>query len=322
MATVNLLRAVNGSVPVTAYHDAAVFHSALGNRIFKGVYQDMKATMSGNTITILSGMCLFGGRQVEIPAGTSVTLDISEIAGRTDIFVMLKITVTSDGEGESAEVYASTANETTSTTPIDGVGVHKIMFAGWHKIGGGYVSWTPTMRTIEAGHAKKSYALLETGSIAGMPVRSIFLPDFSGAKYAKNADVASEARGFVGGSKNRVNANLYMPNRGVTLAGFVILVSQASLSVAANASTTLSIPSTITPGMVFLDVIYGVNGGRSHSWTYAQKLESSEPKFTYAGLEWTFNFTTHTVVVRNTSTSSAVNLTKPFIAAMVGAGSN
>lgn len=320
MATVNLLRAVNGSVPVTAYHDAAVFHSALGNRIFKGVYQDMKATMSGNTITILSGMCLFGGRQIEIPAGTSITLDISEIAGSLDIFVMLKVTVTSDGEGESAEVYASTANETTSTTPINGVGIHKIMFAGWHKIGGGYVPWTPTMRTIEAGHAKKSYAILSSGSIAGQPLTNIFLDDFSGVKYAKNADVCSEARGFVGGAKNRVDSNLYMPNRGVYLAAYVIIVNQASLTVPTT-GTTLSISNRIVSGMTFIDVIVGSGTSRSHNSHFAQQLESSNPKITFGGVEWTFNFSVNSVTARPTG-SEAVTLTNPFIAAMVGAGSN
>ena len=320
MATINLLRAANGSVAVTAAHDAAVFHSALGNRILKGIYKDMKVSLSGSTITVLAGMAVYGGRQVEIPSGTTVTLNVSELMSGSNIYVMLKIVISSDGNSDSAEIYATASNENTNTSPVDGVGTHKISIARYVRISASsFISVRPAMQTIEPGHALSAYALLSSGSIGGVPVTNIFLSDFSGAKYAKEADVASEARGFQGGTINTVNSNLYMPNRKVYLAGYTVLVKESSITIAAGGTTTKTIPS-IGTGNVFLDVIVGLNDGRkAGNWEFAQKLESGTPEFTWSGVKWTFNFGTSSVTITN-SGSSAVTLTKPFIAAMIGVG--
>lgn len=320
MATINLLRAANGSVAVTAAHDAAVFHSALGNRILKGVYKDMAVTKNGSTITVLAGMALFGGRQVEIPSGTTVTLNVSElVSSSNNIYVMLKIVISSDGNSDSAEIYATARNESTNTSPINGVGTHKICIARCTYLWGGNWATIPMLKAIEPGHALGSYALLSSGSIGGVPVSNIFLSDFSGAKYAKEADVASEARGFKGGPINTVNSNLYMPNRKVYLAGYTVLVKENSITIAAGGTTTKTIPS-IGTGNVFLDVIVGLNDGRkTGNWAFAQNLESNNPEFTWSGVKWTFNFSNNSVTITN-SGSSAVTLTKPFIAAMIGVG--
>ena len=319
MATINLLRAANGSVAVTAAHDAAVFHSALGNRILKGIYKDMKVSLSGSTITVLAGMAVYGGRQVEIPSGTTVTLNVSELMSGTNIYVMLKIVISSDGNSDSAEIYATASNENTNTSPVDGVGIHKISIARYVRIGGSFISVRPAMQTIEPGRALGAYALLSSGSIGGVPVSNIFLSDFSGARYAKEADVASEARGFQGGTINTVNSNLYMPNRKVYLAGYTVLVKENSITIAAGDRTTKTIPS-IGTGNVFLDVIVGLNDGRkANNWELAQKLESGTPEFTWSGVTWTFDFGNSSVTIEN-SGSSAVTLTKPFIAAMIGVG--
>lgn len=319
MATINLLRAANGSVAVTAAHDAAVFHSALGNRILKGIYKDMKVSLSGSTITVLAGMAVYGGRQVEIPSGTTVTLNVSELMSGSNIYVMLKIVISSDGNSDSAEIYATARNENTNTSPVDGVGVHKISIARYVRISSSFIPVRPAMQTIEPGHALSAYALLSSGSIGGVPVTNIFLSDFSGAKYAKEADVASEARGFQGGTNNMVNADLYMPFRGVYLAGYTVLVKEDSITVAGGSITTKTIPA-IGTGNPFLDVITGVNGGRkANNWNFAQNLESNSPSFTWSGLKWTFDFSANTVAIQNEGTSS-VTLTKPFIAAMIGVG--
>lgn len=319
MATINLLRAANGSVAVTAAHDAAVFHSALGNRILKGIYKDMKVSLSGYTITVLAGMAVYGGRQVEIPSGTTVTLNVSELMLSSNIYVMLKIVISSDGNSDSAEIYATASNENTNTSPVDGVGIHKISIARYVRAGLSFIPVRPAMQTIEPGHALGAYALLSSGSIGGVPVTDIFLSDFSGAKYAKEADVASEARGFQGGPINTVNSNLYMPNRKVYLAGYTVLVKEDSIALAAGGTITKTIPS-IGTGNVFLDVIVGLNDGRkTGNWAFAQSLESNNPEFTWSGVKWTFNFSNSSVTITN-SGSSAVTLTKPFIAAMIGVG--
>ena len=49
----------------------------------------------------------------------------------------------------------------------------------------------------------------------------------SGVRFAKRADVAAEAEGFIGGDINKVSSNLYMPNRGVYLLQEAILVSKS-----------------------------------------------------------------------------------------------
>lgn len=321
MAEINLLRSVNGSTPVTAYHDAAIFYSIFGNAILGGIYNAMKATInvSLRKITVQSGMALYGGRQVEIPLGNSIELDVSELIGQSRIYLILKIVVTASGENETAEIYASPVSEATGTSPMDGVGTHKISIGHFTKllIGNLYL-YSKTLSVVEVGEAQRAYALLPSGSIGYQPVSSIFTDDFLSARHALTADSATVARGFVGGEKNRVDEKLFMTNRKVYLAAMCVIFNpKTTIEIASDDDVSLPMTNNPGSGKAYLQVIYGINGSRNSSWSFAQTLESTNPEITYGNCRYTFNFTLGTVNIHNNS-SSAVSLVNPYFAALIG----
>lgn len=232
-----ILKRKNNSDDITAYDDALLTYSALGDGYLVRAYEGLNCSYASGAITIKSGVILFGGRIVEVPKGGSVILDVSSIPSSSTIYVILTVTIRDDDEDSDCSITAVTTRPTEGN-PIAGVGTHKkVLFT----LSANGRSVTRNIEGIEPGVVKNSLNLLSTGKIASKDFWDIFLDDMSGVRYAKNADVAAEAQGFVGGDINKVQANLYMPNRGVYLLQEAVLVNETnSLTFQPNESKTFT----------------------------------------------------------------------------------
>ncbi len=76
-----VLKRKNNSDSITAFDDAVMLYSMLGNGIAKGAYQSMVASYNASSrkITIKSGIYFFGGRLVIIEKGTELELSLIHI---------------------------------------------------------------------------------------------------------------------------------------------------------------------------------------------------------------------------------------------------
>lgn len=232
----------NNSDAVEAYHDAAMAYSMLGDGILDGVLNSMNCSLSGNTLTIKSGIACVCGRLVEIEENTEVKVDFSSFS-TTHISIWLRLRISDNDELSLAEIYASTRGAVSQNAHkfiARGPGTYSVLFGTVIKIAvgiGGTAKpfFSRKLPLLECGIAKNAKNLLSGGTINGVAFSDIFLPDMSGVYYAKNADVCAEARGFIGGDVNRVDSNLYMPGRGVYLLQEAILVqTNASYTLNAN----------------------------------------------------------------------------------------
>lgn len=230
-----ILKRKNNSDEISAYDDALLTYNALGDGYLKNAYDGLDCSISNNVITIKSGVILFGGRIIEIPRGGELTLNVSSIPSSSTIYVILTCVIRDDDEDSDVTITAVTSKPTESN-PIKGVGTHKTVlftFSANSRVK------TVNVYGIEPGVAKQALNLLPTGKIASKDFWDLFLDDMSGVRYAKNADVAAEAEGFVGGDINKVSANLYMPNRGVYLLQEAVLVNRTE-ALTINAKQTVT----------------------------------------------------------------------------------
>jgi|GEM_PF-6772928 len=116
-ANIELIRK-NNSYGVTPYHDAVVFHSAIGHDyqgrskgvIYKGVYNEFACAISGRNAEIRSGMGQLFGRQFVIPAGKKVTVSMSSYASG---YVTVFVTIDASTDPETISITSSW----TSTIP-------------------------------------------------------------------------------------------------------------------------------------------------------------------------------------------------------------
>lgn len=232
-----ILKRKNNSDDITAYDDALLTYSALGDGYLVRAYEGLDCSFASGAITIKSGVILFGGRIVEVPKGGSIVLDVSSIPSSSTIYVILTVTIRDDDEDSDCSITAVTTRPTEGN-PIAGVGTHKkVLFT----LSANGRSITRNIEGIEPGVVKNALNLLSTGKIASKDFWEIFLDDMSGVRYAKNADVAAEAQGFVGGDINKVQANLFMPNRGVYLLQEAVLVNETnSITLQPNESRTFT----------------------------------------------------------------------------------
>ena len=219
-----ILKRKNNSGDITAYDDAVLTYTALGDGVLDKVYDGLQARLSNGIITITSGIILFGGRIIEISKGSTLTLDITSIPQSSAVYVVCELVIASDDEDSRVSIYAATVKPT-QTNPINGAGTHKtVLFT----LAENSRIITENFTRLEPGVAKNALNLLSGGKIGNAAFSSIFLDDMSGVRYAHRADVAAEAEGFVGGDINKVSSNLYMPNRGVYLLQEAILVRKTS----------------------------------------------------------------------------------------------
>ncbi len=247
---------------VTAFHDACMWYSMLGNGILQGVYNECQASLVNGKFYISSGMIMFGGRLIEIGKNSQVEVDCSNLGDNATFYIKLEMTINEDDAKSDVGVYA-TPDSSENTDCLNGAGTYDIVL---FKVNG--TSVNKVIPTLEPGIAQNATNLLGTGRIAGIPFNQVFEEQNGkvvGVRYATEAEVCAEARGFEGGDKNRVNENLYLPGRGVYLLQEAVLIRNYSPEITesndSNGSTTYStkwIPFENSNSLSRLEGIYDV----------------------------------------------------------------
>ena len=213
---------------VTAFHDACMWYTMLGNGILQGVYNECQASLANGKFYISSGMIMFGGRLIEIGKNSQVEVDCSNFGDNATFYIKLEMTINEDDAKSDVGIYA-TAYSSEKTDCLNGAGTYDIVL---FKVNG--TSVNKVISTLEPGIAQNATNLLGTGRIAGVPFNQVFEEQNGkvvGVRYATEAEVCAEARGFEGGDKNRVNENLYLPGRGVYLLQEAVLVKSRDILV-------------------------------------------------------------------------------------------
>ena len=213
---------------VTAFHDACMWYTMLGNGILQGVYNECQASLVNGKFYISSGMIMFGGRLIEIGKNSQVEVDCSNFGDNATFYIKLEMTINEDDAKSDVGIYA-TADSFEKTDCLNGAGTYDIIL---FRVNGTNVS--KAIPTLEPGIAQNATNLLGTGRIAGVPFNQVFEEQNGkvvGVRYATEAEVCAEARGFEGGDKNRVNENLYLPGRGVYLLQEAVLVKSRDILV-------------------------------------------------------------------------------------------
>ena len=309
----NLLRK-NNSVNIEAYHDAVMTYAMLGDGILDDVYSNCNATIEGNVVSIQPGIVVFGGRMVEVSRNSYEQLDISSFASNVTIYIKLRIVIASDDANSSCSIIASdSSGGLPHSGPIVEAGTYDLnLFTVMNKSS---VKRVATL--LSAGNAKNAKNLLANGRIGGVDISAIFLDDMSGVRYARNADVCAEARGFTGGEINIVDSDLYMPNRNVylvtksdsALGNFNLDVAQNSYVYGTLANSVVrllnkkakvpvvTIDGEIVPGLAKIIVEGGCRSGGVEDY----------PHTTYKNLLIGYDERYHLVFFRN-NTKSAINL--------------
>lgn len=247
---------------VTAFHDACMWYTMLGNGILQGVYNECQASLANGKFYISSGMIMFGGRLIEIGKNSQVEVDCSNFGDNATFYIKLEMTINEDDAKSDVGIYA-TADSSEKTDCLNGAGTYDIIL---FRVNGTNVS--KAIPTLEPGIAQNATNLLGTGRIAGVPFNQVFEEQNGkvvGVKYATEAEVCAEARGFEGGDKNRVNENLYLPGRGVYLLQEAVLIRNYFPEIIesndSNGSTTYStnwIPFENSNSLSRLEGIYDV----------------------------------------------------------------
>lgn len=247
---------------VTAFHDACMWYTMLGNGILQGVYNECQASLVNGKFYISSGMIMFGGRLIEIGKNSQVEVDCSNFGDNATFCIKLEMTINEDDAKSDVGIYA-TADSSEKTDCLNGAGTYDIVL---FKVNG--TSVNKEIPTLEPGIAQNATNLLGTGRIAGVPFNQVFEEQNGkvvGVRYATEAEVCAEARGFDGGDKNRVNENLYLPGRGVYLLQEAVLIRNYSPEIIesndSNGSTTYStkrIPFENSNSLSRLEGIYDV----------------------------------------------------------------
>lgn len=247
---------------VTAFHDACMWYTMLGNGILQGVYNECQASLANGKFYISSGMIMFGGRLIEIGKNSQVEVDCSNFGDNATFYIKLEMTINEDDAKSDVGIYA-TADSSEKTDCLNGAGTYDIIL---FRVNGTNVN--KVIPTLEPGIAQNATNLLGGGRIAGVRFSDVFKEQNGkvvGVKYATEAEVCAEARGFEGGDKNRVNENLYLPGRGVYLLQEAVLIRNYSPEIIesndSNGSTTYStkwIPFENSNSLSRLEGIYDV----------------------------------------------------------------
>ena len=240
-----VLKRKNNSGTISAQDDAFLIHSMLGIGVLNSAYNGLSASYNSSTgiLTIQSGVLIYGGRQIEVPNGTVFQLDLSSFSSRSVVYIIAEVTISANDAESTVVIYGSTSNVQTSNNPVSGEGTYRLAL---YKVSPSLGLVTELFTRLKPGVAKNALNLLPDGSVGDESIAKadfwdVFLSDMSGVRYARNADVAAEAQGFVGGAINVVSSDLYMPNRGVYLLQRSILVDRTdSITLEANQSVTYS----------------------------------------------------------------------------------
>lgn len=244
---------------VTAFHDACMWYTMLGNGILQGVYNECQASLVNGKFYISSGMIMFGGRLIEIGKNSQVEVDCSNFGDNATFCIKLEMTINEDDAKSDVGIYA-TADSFEKTDCLNGAGTYDIIL---FRVNGTNVS--KAIPTLEPGIAQNATNLLGTGRIAGVPFNQVFEEQNGkvvGVKYATEAEACAEARGFEGGDKNRVNENLYLPGRGVYLLQEAVLIRNYTPKMSnlndSNGGSSKPIPFENPNSLSSLEGIYDV----------------------------------------------------------------
>lgn len=298
-----LFKRRNGGEDITAHDDAIMYYMMLGDGALDGVYGSFKATYADGYLTVQPGIFLFGGRVVEIEKGSPLRIACQTIERNGAGYVMLRVTVASDDSNSSANITDSATDASTGTTPASGEGVHRV--ALFHvSVSTGTV--TELFDRIEPGIAKSCKNLLSGGYVNGVPYADVF--DDSGAcLHALEATTADEADGFVG-SRNKVNAGLYMPERGVYLLQQADLLTGASIALDSGEEGSVSFAdsNSLSAYLGIVAVYAGTDGSKSRVDYGGASVEQGQAFAVADGLEAIIRRSDHTVAFRNASGESRV----------------
>ncbi len=235
--SVQLIRK-NNSGEVTAYHDAAMWHTMMGDGILSNIYEEMGAEYSNSTLKIKSGMVLFGGRLIEIPQGQEISFDTS-IMGTGTFYVQLHLSIKEDDSQSDVSVVVSKSKSTQTGDDVIKANVGDFYYDLYELIPP--ISVKLLAHKFAPGEAKNALNLIggPGTTFNGAPFEDVFHLNASGkidgVNYSKTADQCVEAKGFRGGSKNEVSESLSLPNRGTALCQMLVLAS-------VNKDTAITIP--------------------------------------------------------------------------------
>ena len=218
----------NNSKEVTAYHDAVMWYNMMGDGILSGAYNELQASYSNGKVTIKSGLCLFGGRLIQITPNQQIEVDVSSF-GNSSFYLKVMLNINEDDSLSDAGLYASleASTQTGENVITDGPGIYYYDLYKFNP-----PNPTPELIAHKFTPGETKNALNISGASGtyfnGIPFDEVFYKNtenkITGVQYSKNAEVAVEAQGFVGGDINIVDENLHMPNRDadIVLAAYLV----------------------------------------------------------------------------------------------------
>lgn len=233
---VNLIRKNNSDL-IDSVYDAAMFHWILGNGILNGAYESCSLRVTNGVFYVASGLISIFGRIAQIPIGQEISIPVSN-----DTFVYLALTLDEDDSKSKVEFVTSQTEFTNADTGFPtNPGTYYMYFGMFNNIG----TFQLYAKKLEPGVAKNALNLLTTGKIGSWDYGEIFDDENGTIRYCSRAQVTAEAKGFIGGSINEVDDDLYMPNRGCYLIRAYVLVSNLSFTVHKGKTYSIAFNSNI-----------------------------------------------------------------------------
>ena len=224
-AQVKLIRK-NNSDEVTAYHDAAMWQTMMGDGILSNVYEEFGAEYSNSILKIKSGMLLFGGRLVEIPQGQEIQFDTS-IMGSGTFYVQLHLSIKEDDSQSDVSIVVSQTKSSQTGDDVIKQNTGDFYYDLYELIPP--VSLNLLAHKFVPGEAKNALNLIGGAGTTfnGVPFEEVFHigtnGKIDGVNYAVQCDKAVETLGFKGGAKNEVSESLSFPNRNTDLCQILML---------------------------------------------------------------------------------------------------
>lgn len=247
----------NNSGQVSAFHDACMFHWILGNGILNGAYASCESRIEGNEFIISSGLISIFGRIAQILPGQEERLSIPDFSKKYYVFLVLNLE-----EDDSASSVEFVIDENRRINAGNGFptnpGSYVLQFATINSS----TNFTLDISLLDPGVAKNALNLSKEGKIGSWDFNEVFDDSIGSVKYCANAQVTAEAHGFIGGTINEVDENLYMPNRGCYLLEAFELVKSTSFSLEKGGSVRINMTSDIKtyPSRVFTAVASDSSG--------------------------------------------------------------
>lgn len=194
----------NNSGSVTAYDDAVIFHSAIGDDfkgekrgvVYAGIGNELGFSIVGGSVQIKSGMGQLYGRQFQIPSGKTVSVTAGGTQGESGVsIVYIEINCTTNPETIAVKVAKSTSpgivptvgNADIYKTPSAVATMPLFQFS----YNGQSVSLANDLRNVrKPGVAESALSIPGEGIIYGNVVSNLIEEGNGYAKKARHADEA------------------------------------------------------------------------------------------------------------------------------------